>query len=386
MPTNDVIARLIPEQGIRAEIDTLYLYKDVKDLAEVAYTGSYNDLIDKPVMPEPQVNADWDATSGLAEILHKPVLATVATTGDYNDLSNKPSIPAAQVNADWNADSGVAEILNKPTIPTVNDATITIKQGNTTKGSFSLNQSSGDTITIDEGAIYTAGTGISISNNEISVGSSVLINTSTNSTGLTIKGTPTTAAGAVNIGPYTQATYDCVAIGYAAKTGSSYSIAIGSGAQTVSVGAIAIGPKAKASAMGAIQLNAAADGVVKENSDINTFKVGNTIGNYELMSADGTIPLARFTTIPVVAGSYAATITIDAQSNVTRSWSSLATVATTGNYNDLINKPTIPDTTNMQVTTNLVTSVSSSSTDTQYPSAKLFYDTCGDIETLINAL
>lgn len=42
--------------------------------------------------------------------------------------------------------------------------------------------------------------------------------------------------------------------------------------------------------------------------------------------------------------------------------------------------------TNMQVTTNLVTSVSSSSTDSQYPSAKLFYDTCGDIETAINTI
>ena len=39
-----------------------------------------------------------------------------------------------------------------------------------------------------------------------------------------------------------------------------------------------------------------------------------------------------------------------------------------------------------QTTSNLVTSVSSSSTDSQYPSAKLFYDTCGGIETLINAL
>lgn len=39
-----------------------------------------------------------------------------------------------------------------------------------------------------------------------------------------------------------------------------------------------------------------------------------------------------------------------------------------------------------QTTSNLVTSVSSASTDSQYPSAKLFYDTCGDIETLINAL
>lgn len=39
-----------------------------------------------------------------------------------------------------------------------------------------------------------------------------------------------------------------------------------------------------------------------------------------------------------------------------------------------------------QLTSNLVTSVDSSSTDSQYPSAKLFYDTVGDIETLINAL
>jgi hypothetical protein len=32
-------------------------------------------------------------------------------------LSNTPTIPAAQVNSDWNASSGVAQILNKPTIP-----------------------------------------------------------------------------------------------------------------------------------------------------------------------------------------------------------------------------------------------------------------------------
>jgi len=35
---------------------------------------------------------------------------------------------------------------------------------------------------------------------------------------------------------------------------------------------------------------------------------------------------------------------------------------------------------------NLVTSVSSSSTNSQYPSAKLFYDTVGDIETAINTI
>jgi hypothetical protein len=54
---------------------------------------------------EVNVNADWNATSGDAEIL------------------NKPAIPAAQVNADWLATSGLAEILNKPaSIPTANVA------------------------------------------------------------------------------------------------------------------------------------------------------------------------------------------------------------------------------------------------------------------------
>lgn len=75
-------------------------------------------------------------------------LATVATSGSYNDLSNKPTIPAAQVNSDWNASSGVAQILNKPTIPTVNNATLTIQQNGTTKATFTANSSSDATANI----------------------------------------------------------------------------------------------------------------------------------------------------------------------------------------------------------------------------------------------
>lgn len=41
---------------------------------------------------------------------------------------------------------------------------------------------------------------------------------------------------------------------------------------------------------------------------------------------------------------------------------------------------------NMQTTSNLVTSVSASSTDAQYPSAKLFYDTVGNIESALNTI
>lgn len=104
--------------------------------------------------------SDYTKTSGLA---------TVATSGSYNDLTNKPTIPAAQVNSDWNATTGVAQILNKPTIPTVNNPTITFTQGGTTKGSFTLNQATGTTIALDaSGSTYTAGTGIDITNDVIS--------------------------------------------------------------------------------------------------------------------------------------------------------------------------------------------------------------------------
>jgi len=38
-------------------------------------------------------------------------------SGSYNDLTNRPTIPAAQVRADWNAVGSIAEILNKPVVP-----------------------------------------------------------------------------------------------------------------------------------------------------------------------------------------------------------------------------------------------------------------------------
>ena len=58
---------------------------------------SYNELTDRPTIPDPQVNSDWNAESGVAEILNKPTLATVATSGSYNDLSDQPTIPDLSV-------------------------------------------------------------------------------------------------------------------------------------------------------------------------------------------------------------------------------------------------------------------------------------------------
>ena len=58
-----------------------------------------------PTNAEENVNADWNAVSGDAEILNKPTIPI--DTGEDN------------VNADWDAVTGDAEILNKPTIPIV---------------------------------------------------------------------------------------------------------------------------------------------------------------------------------------------------------------------------------------------------------------------------
>ena len=63
--------------------------------------------------------------------------------------------------------------------------------------------------------------------------------------------------------------------------------------------------------------------------------------------------------------------------------SGLSNVATSGNYNDLSNKPNLSV---YELSSNKVTSLSSSSTDTQYPSAKCVYDLVGNLETILTTL
>lgn len=60
-----------------------------------------------------QCPAGQFVVSELANIGH--ACSTVA----YGNVTGTPAIPSAQVNSDWNAVSGVAQILNKPTIPVV---------------------------------------------------------------------------------------------------------------------------------------------------------------------------------------------------------------------------------------------------------------------------
>lgn len=56
-------------------------------------------------------------TEGLAEKADSADLAAVASSGSYTDLTDKPTIPAAQVQSDWNQNnsSSIDYIKNKPT-------------------------------------------------------------------------------------------------------------------------------------------------------------------------------------------------------------------------------------------------------------------------------
>ena len=104
------------------------------------FSGDYDDLTNKPTIPTK--TSDLTNDSGFVV---GSTLATVATSGSYNDLTNKPTLATVATSGSYN------DLSNKPAIPTVNDATITITQGGTTKGTFTLNQSSNATIALDAG-------------------------------------------------------------------------------------------------------------------------------------------------------------------------------------------------------------------------------------------
>lgn len=122
------------------------------DLATVATTGDYDDLLNKPSIPAAQVNSDWNAISGVAQILNKPSLAAVATSGAYSDLTGTPTIPtvptiSTDIDTDKASDTKTAspkavyDYVGNPivslAVPTPNDGTVVFTHLN------------GDTTTMD---------------------------------------------------------------------------------------------------------------------------------------------------------------------------------------------------------------------------------------------
>ena len=188
------------------------------------------------------------------------------------------------------------------------------------------------------GGSYTAGTGIDITSGVISTvvpmgrantsqsgESSIYFNVSSladNKKGCVILGewanvgsNAVTTSASIVIGNQTSGTSGSVAIGYHASTGLASYSAVKSN--------IAIGSYARI--MGntthhAIQLGAVGNGTYSDNYDANTFKVANANGNFEIMSADGTIPADRLaSTTGLADGNYRLRLTM-ANGVPTLSW------------------------------------------------------------------
>lgn len=141
-------------------------------ISAVGLSGEYNDLLNKPTIPTATSQLTNDSgyvtTSAIPvnlsqlnnDVPYVPLsdISTVGLTGDYDDLLNKPSIPAAQVNSDWDAVSGVAEILNKPTIPS-NTSDLNNDSGFVSYTDLTGTLSAGNTsVTISDAAITTTST------------------------------------------------------------------------------------------------------------------------------------------------------------------------------------------------------------------------------------
>ena len=129
-------------------------------------------------------------------------LASVALSGDYGDLINLPTIPTltseltndsgfitigdvpTQVNADWNAVSGLAEILNKPTIPdSLDDLTdVFINVG---------------TLTTGQTLIYDSGSGY-FKNDDLPSGGVTSVGL-TMPTAFSVSGSPVTTSGTIGV-------------------------------------------------------------------------------------------------------------------------------------------------------------------------------------------
>lgn len=83
-----------------------------------------------------------DGSDGTSTYVEADDLATVATSGDYTDLVNTPTLATVATTGDYD------DLINRPTIPTVNDATLTIQKNGVDVATFTANSSTNQTANI----------------------------------------------------------------------------------------------------------------------------------------------------------------------------------------------------------------------------------------------
>lgn len=111
-------------------------YNDLADkptLSTVATSGSYNDLADKPTLSTVATSGSYNdltdkpttISTAQADAITTNTAKNTYPTADKTKLQGIQAGAEVNVQADWNATSGDAQILNKPTIPAEADGSET---------------------------------------------------------------------------------------------------------------------------------------------------------------------------------------------------------------------------------------------------------------------
>ena len=133
-------------------------YTPTSDLAEVAFSGDYEDLENTPTIPTVN-NATLTIQKEGSSI--GTFTANSDTDTTVNVVETDPTVPS-WAKQPTKPTYSYSEITDKPAIPTVNDATLTINQNGVQAGTFTANQSTNETIALTD-TTYTAGTNVQIS-------------------------------------------------------------------------------------------------------------------------------------------------------------------------------------------------------------------------------
>ena len=218
-------------------------------------------------------NGTTDSLLGLAETIKSEI------AGKQKQLHPGTNVFINSVNPDY-------DIISVPNM---------VSSLNGLSGALSLQ--AGDGIVIDGlkistagsgGASYTAGDGIDITNDTISVDSSVVKNNAVASN----------LENAIILGEGATGTHGGTAVGAQSNAGQ-YALALGKGADASGTSCVAIGPSAKAYSTRTYQIGPGT------NSDSNTLQF---LG-YKLVNADGNIPLERLTYVTNQIGDISTALT-----------------------------------------------------------------------------
>lgn len=357
------------------------------DLATVASTGSYNDLSDRPTIPTDTA----DLTNGAGYLTQDDITDLNPGTSNYSfaDDPNVPSWVKSSTKPTYTAQE-VGALPDNTAIPTVNNASLTIKKNANDAGTeFTANASTDVVCNLGLATVATSGDYGDLSgtptfktiNGESITGSGAIVITGADggeanvieniyvnnvyqtpdnkNVNITV---PTTVAELTDASNYVQTSRTINNKALSSNvTLTLDDVADGSNRSIPTVNNSTITIKKNSSDTG--------DNFTTNASSAKTINLGlhtvATSGSYNDLDNKPTIPTVNNATLTINKGGTddtgSKTFTANASSNVTINLG-LSTVASSGSYNDLSDKPTIPTIPTNHVTTDTTQTITAAKT------------------------